>query len=136
MDHSLGRCYPTMTLLLTSSATPPPPPLDLSDGRNYLVFCSFYQTARGFPKHLEQLMELEWSVTLRVETGSWKRRHPVRLMLGSNTWGGLSSNPHPTHEGKQLAEHRETLSHHHVPLGVLEEQPPVPTSAQGCGTLL
>lgn len=49
-----------MTLLLTSSAATPPPPSDLSDGRNYVVFWSFYQTARGFPKHLEQLMELEW----------------------------------------------------------------------------
>lgn len=37
---------------------PPPPPLDLVAGINYLCFCSFYQTARGFPKHLEQLMEL------------------------------------------------------------------------------
>lgn len=99
-----------MTLLLTSSAAAtPPPPLDLSDGRNYVVFWSFYQTARGFPKHLEQLMELEWSVTLRVETGSWKQRHPVRLMLGSDTWDGLSSNPHPSHKGKQLAKASETL---------------------------
>lgn len=109
MDCSLGRCYPTITLLLTSSP-PPPPPLDLSDGRNYLVFWSFYQTARGFPKHLEQLMELEWSVTLRVEIGSWKQRHPVRLMLESDTWDGLGSNPHPTHKGKQLAKNSETLS--------------------------
>lgn len=100
-----------MTLLLTSSAaTPPPPPLDLSDGRNYLVFWSFYQTARGFPKHLEQLMELEWSVTLRVEIGSWKQRHPVRLMFVSDTWDRLSSNPHPTDKGKQLAKSTETLS--------------------------
>lgn len=98
-----------MTLLLTSSAATPPPPLDLSDGRNYFVFWSFYQTARGFPKHLEQLMELEWSVTLRVEIGSWKQRHPVRLMLGSDTWDGLSSNPHPSHKGKQLAKNSETL---------------------------
>lgn len=45
-------------------------------------------------------MELEWIVTLRVEMGSWKWRHPVGLMLESGTWEGLGSNPHPTHKGK------------------------------------
>lgn len=67
-----------------------------------LFFWSFYQTARRFPKHLEQLMELEWSVTPRVEIGSWKQRHPVGLMLESSTWEGLSSNSHPTHKEKEL----------------------------------
>lgn len=82
-------------------------------------------------------MELEWSVTLRVEIGSWKRRHPVRLMLESNTWDGLGSNPHPTHKGKQLAKNSETLS---TPkLWVLLRRGHAwrgPTSAQGCGTVL
>lgn len=90
-----------MALLLTSSASPPPL-LDLAAGRNYLFFWSFHQTARGFPKHLEQLMELEWSVTLRVEIGSWKRRHPLGSMLKNGTWEGLSSNPRPTRKGNEL----------------------------------
>lgn len=65
----------------------------------FFLLWSFYQT----PKHLEQLMELERIVTLRVEIGSWKRRHPVGLMLESNTWEGLRSKPHPfPHKGKEL----------------------------------
>jgi len=78
----------------------PPPPLDL--GEIIFSFQSFYQTARDFPKHLEQLMELERSVTLRVEMGSWKQRHPVGLMLESNTREGLSPNPYPTRKEKEL----------------------------------
>lgn len=114
-----------MALLLTSSASPPPPPpspalpSDLAAGRNYLCFWSFYQTARGFPKHLEQLMELEWSVTLRVETGSWKQRHPVGLMLESGTWEELSSNPHSTCEGNDLEKFQQDPLHTPACLWVL-----------------
>lgn len=121
MDRSLGGDYSTTALLLTSSASPPPPPppSDLAAGRNYLCFWSFYQTAREFPKHLEQLMELEWSVTLRVETGSWKQRHPVGLMLESGTWEELSSNPHSTCEGNDLEKFQQDPDHTPVCLWVL-----------------